>query len=59
VSSIPAPWACKQPGLVIDWFDFWRDGAHAVWLDQNGAGPRIWNARSEFPARPWMRASPR
>lgn len=52
---------CAGPALVIDRFDLWREGAHAVWLGPEGLraattaqaqGDRPW---SPYPARksPW------
>lgn len=58
VAQVPAPRDCDRPEVVIDWFDLWRDGAHAIWLDAAG-GNRVWQARTEVPARPWMRRSNR
>lgn len=58
VADIPVPRSCRQPQVVIDWFDLWRGGAHAVWLDGRGQ-TRVWRARSENPPRPWMRAATR
>lgn len=58
IADIPIPRSCRQPQVVIDWFDLWRGGAHAIWLD--GAGKsRIWRARTESPPRPWMRPATR
>jgi len=58
VAQVPAPRDCDHPDVVIDWFDLWRDGAHAILLDSAG-GNRVWQARTEHPARPWMRRSNR
>jgi competence protein ComEC len=60
IADIRVPRFCNQPRVVIDWFDLWRGGAHAVWLDGSGRGhSRVWRARSENPPRPWMRAATR
>ena len=32
VSIVPVPRKCRGPDLVIDRFDLWRRGAHAIWL---------------------------
>ena len=32
VSATPVPWACPSAITVIDRFDLWRNGAHAIWL---------------------------
>ena len=55
VADIPAPRSCTGPEIVVDWFDLWRGGAHAIWLGQNDQTGRIWQARVETPAHPWMR----
>ncbi len=53
VSSVPVkPWRCRQPRTVIDRFDLWRHGAHALWLDGDAIrvlsvadvrGRRLWS----------------
>ncbi|MGQ0677219.1 MAG: ComEC/Rec2 family competence protein, partial [Rhodospirillales bacterium] len=50
---------CRGAGLVIDRFDLWREGAHAIWLD--GAGPaRVETVAAERGERPWVaRREPR
>lgn len=58
IADVPVPRSCRGPQVVIDWFDLWRGGAHAIWLDENGQS-RVWHARSENPARPWMRPATR
>ena len=58
IADVPVPRSCSQPEIVIDWFDLWRSGAHAIWLKGNGQS-RVWHARSENPARPWMRPATR
>jgi len=42
---------CGGPAVVIDRFDLWRYGAHAVWLDRGGITVRT-VARQQG-ARPW------
>ena len=32
VSTVPVPRKCRDPKLVVDRFDLWRRGAHAIWL---------------------------
>lgn len=59
VAEVPAPRACRGPEIVVDWFDLWRGGAHAIWLGQNGKAGHVWQARVEAPARPWMRPATR
>lgn len=52
ISAVPAFRRCKGPLLVIDRFDLWRGGAHAVWLGKDsvtmlsvaqGQGLRPWS----------------
>jgi competence protein ComEC len=57
VSLEPIRRTCRGPRLVIDRFDLWRHGAHAVWLRDDGElavanvaddrGDRPWSQRSE------------
>jgi competence protein ComEC len=42
---------CAGPAVVIDRFDMWREGAHAVWLEE--AGPRVRSVAGQQGARPW------
>jgi competence protein ComEC len=42
---------CAGPRVVIDRFDMWREGAHAVWLEE--AGPRVRSVAGQQGARPW------
>ena len=59
VSAVPAWDLCEGPETVVDRFDLWRGGSHAVWLDGDRArvesvararGERPWTAR-RAPAR--------
>ncbi len=54
VSAVPAWDLCEGPETVVDRFDLWRGGGHAIWLDEDGArvesvaevrGERPWTAR--------------
>ncbi len=55
ISVVPVPQKCRTPTLVIDRFDLWRRGAHAVWLSKEGAirvvsvadarGQRLWSPK--------------
>jgi competence protein ComEC len=40
LSTVDAQGKCRGPRLVIDRRDAWRDGAHALWLDETGARRR-------------------
>jgi competence protein ComEC len=52
VSLVPVRGSCRGPLLVVDRFDVWRRGGHAIWLDPGGvkaASVRDWQGR-----RPWV-----
>lgn len=56
VSAEPVRGRCAG-SAVVDRFSVWRDGAHAVWLDRDGAtvlSDRAWRG-----ARPWVPPLPR
>jgi len=42
---------CPGPGLIIDRFDLWRRGAHAIWL--SGPEPRVETVAGRQGDRPW------
>lgn len=52
ISREPVRGACKGADLVIDRFDLWQNGGHAIWLD--GAGVRVQNVREMQGERPWV-----
>lgn len=52
LEPVPAG-ACPGPRLVIDRFDLWRNGAHALWLSPDGVEVR--SARQVSGERPWVR----
>ena len=54
VSAVPVRGACGEARVVIDRFDLWRHGAHAVWLGEDG-GVRIRSAAWGRRGRPWAR----
>jgi len=58
VLDMPRPKDCSTPGTVIDVFDRWRDGAHALYLEQSVADGGVPLVRLETVAahrgeRPW------
>jgi competence protein ComEC len=55
VSTVPARRLCRGVPIVIDRFDLWRHGAHAIWL---GAQVRTVSVRAERGERPWVLAPP-
>jgi competence protein ComEC len=44
---------CARPSVLVDRFDLWRDGAHAVYLARDG--PRVETVRARRGDRPWVR----
>jgi competence protein ComEC len=57
VLAVPRPKGCDGPDAVIDYFDVWREGAHAVYIDnRDGAGEAritIDTVAAHRGARPW------
>ncbi len=51
VSAVPIRHACRGPVLVVDRFDLWRRGAHALWLTPPGA--RVETVAEWQGDRPW------
>ena len=52
VSLEPLRWRrCQNPDTVIDRFDLWRRGAHAVWLD--AGRPVVQSVAQGRTSRPW------
>lgn len=43
--------ACRRPGLVIDRFDLWRHGGHALWLTDGKV--KVKTVRQHRGQRPW------
>ena len=54
VSSEPVRGRCRSPRLVIDRFDVWRRGAHAIRFHDDG-GFTVATVAGERGARPWVR----
>ena len=52
VSAVPAWDLCSGPETVLDRFDLWRDGGHAIWLSAEGA--RVESVASARGERPWV-----
>ncbi len=51
IAFSPAPRACLPDGIVLDRFDFWRWGTHAVYLSSDGIDvTSVGQARGQ---RPW------
>ena len=51
VSAVPVRQACKNAAVVVDRFDVWRRGAHALWLVPGGA--RVESVAAWQGDRPW------
>jgi competence protein ComEC len=52
ISTVPVRLPCPSAKRVIDRFDLWREGAHAIWLDP--AGARIESVAQTRGTRPWV-----
>ena len=52
VSIVPVRRACPASVDVIDRFDLWRQGGHALWLDETGV--RIETVNGSRGDRPWV-----
>jgi competence protein ComEC len=44
---------CRGPTVIVDRFDLWRNGAHALWLEPDGV--RVESVGSSGGRRPWSR----
>ncbi|MEN3973849.1 ComEC/Rec2 family competence protein [Emcibacter sp. SYSU 3D8] len=51
ISAVPTFNRCRGPRVVIDRFDLWRGGAHAIWLDEDNV--RVRTVAQEQGTRPW------
>jgi competence protein ComEC len=59
VAAVPVRQTCAQPRLVVDRFDLWRDGAHAIWLGVDAPGRiRLESANGDRGERPWVPTRP-
>ena len=59
VSTVPVRRPCPAAKTVIDRFDLWRQGGHALWLLENG-GVRVESVNERRGRRPWVvRPAPR
>ena len=52
VSTVPAWNLCPGPDAVVDRFDLWRGGGHAIWLERDGF--RVESVVSRRGERPWV-----
>lgn len=51
VSSVPLRGACRGARVLVDRFDLWRRGPHALWLEPGGA--RVQSVAEWQGDRPW------
>jgi competence protein ComEC len=56
VAMIPVRRSCRSALVVIDRFSLWREGGHAVWLDEGAV--RAQSVRHSRGERPWVLPSP-
>ena len=54
ISLIPVFGRCPSARIVIDRFDIWREGGHALWFDAR-SGPRARSVNAMRGRRPWIR----
>jgi competence protein ComEC len=52
ISLVPVRGSCASASALLDRFDLWREGAHAVWLDRNRV--RIESVNGVRGDRPWV-----
>lgn len=52
VSLVPLRGPCPRPVIVVDRFDLWREGAHAIWLDEDDV--RVATVNGLRGHRPWV-----
>lgn len=55
IATIPVRGACNNPVLIIDRFDLWRHGNHAIHFDP---GPQVTRADDDRRYRPWSSSPP-
>ncbi len=51
IAFVPVPRGCLPRSPVVDRFDFWRNGTHAVWLSRGQA--EVSSVGAERGRRPW------
>ncbi len=55
VSVVPVRTPCPSARVVVDRFDLWRDGAHAIWLGEGDASNiRVESVNQGRGDRPWV-----
>ena len=51
-SEVPVTSGCPGPDVIIDRFDLWRQGAHAIWLGEKRV--RVESVNTYRGDRPWV-----
>ena len=55
VSAVPVRTPCPKARIVVDRFDLWRNGAHAIWLGEgDAANIRVESVNQGRGDRPWV-----
>jgi competence protein ComEC len=52
ISAVPVRVHCPAARMVIDRFDLWREGAHAIWLSDEGV--KVVSVADRRGDRPWV-----
>ncbi len=52
ISRVPLRQACDHPETTIDRFDLWRNGAHAIWIDEQSI--QVKSVAKTRGNRPWV-----
>ena len=52
ISTVPVRRDCSRPAIVIDRFDLWREGSHALWLEADRI--RVESVNRTRGHRPWV-----
>jgi competence protein ComEC len=53
VAVVPIRRGCASAAITVDRFDLWRDGGHALWLDEAGTAS-VESVRAARGERPWV-----
>lgn len=53
IAIVPVRGRCPSARIVVDRFDLWREGPHALWLDAM-SGPRVVSVAGARGVRPWI-----
>lgn len=54
IAADPFPSPCRSAARVLDLWDFWHNGAYAIWIDASGV--RIETVNADRGTRPWVQA---